>query len=61
MVSITRKDGKFKALCRLCELSRGWPSSIACGRTSINDLDFKRFITILEGAYVFDRKSDCLS
>jgi len=60
MFSITRKDGTFRALCRPCELTRGWPHGSACERPTIDDLDFERFMSIIESEHAFDRKSDSL-
>ena len=61
MVSITRKDGELKALCRPCELARGWSKGLDYNSAGIDDLDFERFISILEGDHGFNRNSDSLT
>ncbi|KAK5132761.1 hypothetical protein LTR08_008646 [Meristemomyces frigidus] len=60
MVSVTRKNGEFKALCRPGELARGWHNGAASSYIAIDDLDFERFLMILEDDHAFDRQVDRL-
>jgi len=61
MISVIRKDGTFKALCRPCELRSDWPKGMASSTTTIDDMDWERFVSILAMDHAFDRNTDCLA
>ena len=60
IMTIVRKDGAFKALCRPCELTRGWPEGGSRKPSTVDDLQWDVFLAILEADHAFDRKTDCL-
>ncbi|KAK5109367.1 hypothetical protein LTR85_002865 [Meristemomyces frigidus] len=60
LVSIIREDGHRKAVGRVCEFTRGWPRGRTRGGLSVDDLDFGRFLSILEDGYAFSRTNNTL-